>query len=268
MKCPFCSESIHPTAKFCPKCGLPLKDDTTVMGGAYVADGGRQSHAMLIGGAALLVLISLFIGWLSGRASQETATVPQPTPRVAATNSSIAFNPAGLPLNGGAQFASANGYAPPTPPSVNWNPSVRWAWTPSGPPPVYVPQPEPMAPPTMGQLHGLITQVRRERRPGVTRTTVVPDAPPLPENLVAMEEAALAEPPRRLGGGVEVTDTPDGPFYRQAPLEDGNGRYVFDPTRGEYVLNADRPAPRPTRRPSGGQPQTPVTAPARSGTGG
>lgn len=66
MDCPYCDESISPLAKFCPKCGLPLKDDATVLGG-YVSPDAGPSRWVIAGGAAAIVLVMLAIGWLSSR---------------------------------------------------------------------------------------------------------------------------------------------------------------------------------------------------------
>src|SRR5437016_4717121 len=67
MNCPYCDENIHPASKFCPKCGLPLKEDSTVMGnsGAYVSDDAGWNPWVVGGGAVGIVMIALAIGFMS-----------------------------------------------------------------------------------------------------------------------------------------------------------------------------------------------------------
>ena len=44
MNCPYCDANVHLMSKFCPKCGLPLKDDITIQGGAYATDDTASQH--------------------------------------------------------------------------------------------------------------------------------------------------------------------------------------------------------------------------------
>jgi len=139
MNCPYCDEATHPLAKFCSKCGLPLKEDTTVMG-AYATDDTGPSPMVVGGGALAIVAIALTLGWMGSRKNESrppTETVrrdsmggyPAPAP------------PAGLSLpsyGGGMSSGLVN--SRPAGPSATYNPSVRWAWTPA---------PQPQTPPSM-----------------------------------------------------------------------------------------------------------------------
>ncbi len=74
MNCPYCDESISLAAKFCPKCGLPLKEDATLMGAAFGS--GEGPNRWLIGaGAAAIVAVALSIGWISTHGGQSSSTV-------------------------------------------------------------------------------------------------------------------------------------------------------------------------------------------------
>jgi hypothetical protein len=144
MNCPYCNAGVHAMAKYCPKCGLPLKDDATVMasGGAYVTDdtGGPAMWAVL-GGAGLLMALVIAIGFIGNRKSE-------PERRAQTPPANPAFNPASnfgmRPINPAFPVNPA-GVAPRTDASrsADYNPQVRWAYR----PPAVLPAPQPMAVP-------------------------------------------------------------------------------------------------------------------------
>lgn len=133
MNCPYCDEATHPLAKFCSKCGLPLKEDTTVMG-AYATDDTGPSPMVVGGGAVAIVAVALLIGWMGSRKNEARPT--ETVRREAAGSYPAPAAPSGLAM---ARFGS--GMSPglanvrPSGPSATYNAPVRWAWTPSPQPP-------------------------------------------------------------------------------------------------------------------------------------
>jgi len=73
MNCPYCDESISLAAKFCPKCGLPLKEDATLMG-AHFGDDASPNRWLIGAGAAAIVAVALSIGWISTHGQDGTVT--------------------------------------------------------------------------------------------------------------------------------------------------------------------------------------------------
>ena len=73
MNCPYCDESISLAAKFCPKCGLPLKEDATLMG-AHFGDDASPNRWLIGAGAAAIVAVALSIGWISTHGQDGTST--------------------------------------------------------------------------------------------------------------------------------------------------------------------------------------------------
>jgi hypothetical protein len=112
MNCPYCDESISLAAKFCPKCGLPLKEDTTLMGASWGGD--ASPNRWLIGaGAAAIVAVALSIGWISthgqdGAATRRYAAAPSGFPLPGSVTPYAA--PSGF--SGSAQPLSASRFSP------------------------------------------------------------------------------------------------------------------------------------------------------------
>src|SRR4051794_10002305 len=92
MNCPYCDENVHLMAKFCPKCGLPLKEDATVMG-AYATDDTGPSMYVIGGGIAGILAITLLVGWLTSRGGDKPVEQVQ---RQNLTNPAL-MSPAGNP---------------------------------------------------------------------------------------------------------------------------------------------------------------------------
>ncbi len=271
MKCPFCTESIHPNAKFCPKCGLPLKDDATVMGGAYVSDDSSMSPAMIAAGAGGLVVVALLIGWLTG----QTGKKPQDQVRREPLRTSPAVGMSGLRTPGLPSVGGYPSYASMPMmqtfrggPAADYRPNVRWAWNPPALPPVtgnpatvqdweYAP----MAPTTMGTLNGMIQRENRQRPPQLLAAApTVVATPAIPDWLAgAAQNVAWVDPTAAANAAVR-SDVEGGPFAREAPVEDPRSAYVYDPVQEQWVVNPDRVSGRRLRAMTGG-------APARSGRG-
>ena len=189
MNCPFCSEAIHGMAKFCPKCGLPLKDDATLMGAPAIAGDGVEGipRKVLIGGAAAVLTVALTIGWISASAGgkkPETVRVTLPTNPPGSYGSSMI----GMPRNVGAPswqpaFASY-------PSSTPLRPALPPALPSAGPfaAPVMV-APEPPPP-----VHVLAMNPNRPRaRESVSAP--VPTKTPLPTQMPEMVRAYRYIPP-------------------------------------------------------------------------
>jgi len=240
-------------AKFCPKCGLPLKEDTTLMGanqGSYVVDDSGPSPWVIIGGALGVVVVALSIGWMTGQGQHKADTVVRqpinPTP----------MRTGGF-FNNGLATAPSYGWGStgPTSSAVNYNPSVRWVYTPprqSSPPslprvlPPVGPRPEDMPPPNMGVMQAMINPPRRP--PVVTAVLPIePVAPPVA--VMAYAPAAFVSP----GGRDMVIDGSTGPLTSvQAPgqdvlpeaagREDPRSDWVYDPVQERWALRGERAA--------------------------
>ena len=279
MKCPFCTESIHPNAKFCPKCGLPLKDDATVMGGAYVSDESSVNWPAIAAGAGGLAVIALIIGWLTGQNTNKNADqVRRDTVRMAPATGASGLRTPGVPTgNGGyASFASVptHTFQPyRSAPTADYRPNVRWAWQPpvlpavgGNPAPVqdweYVPAP----PANMGVLQTLINSDNRQRPPQVLASVpITAQAPAIPDWLAANGQPAAFYDPTISGEQAVRTDVEGGPFAKQAPVENPRGAYVYDAYQDRWVPNPDRPRRSGSGAPRGPQGQGPQ---GYNGTGG
>jgi len=247
MKCPYCDDNIHPMAKFCPKCGLPLKEDTTLMGSnnnSYLVDDSGPNMWVLVGGAAAIVVVALTIGWLTGQGQHKNETVVrQPlTPASMGGARALSSLPA-LPSYGW-------GVTTASPVSANYHPNVRWVYVPPAQstrplppqPAVLGPRPEDMPPPNMGVMLALSEP---PRRPPVV-TAVVPVEPISPPVAVMAYAPAFAVP-----GASFVDTSPAGPLTTvQAPgetlvpemagREDPRSDWVYDPVQERWAMRADR----------------------------
>jgi hypothetical protein len=177
MKCPYCNDDIHPMAKFCPKCGLPVKDDGATVMGAYLTDDSGPNKWVIGGGALAIVAVALGIGWLSGRRGQGGETVRrEPVGRYYAAAPATLYG--GSP-GYAAPYATTSAASGAAPVYFNSNAQVRWA-TPR------VPKPDPRdfwvpadpEPPRTALAPGLTP--RPQPRASVTVTPTVLPLPAAP----------------------------------------------------------------------------------------
>lgn len=259
MKCPYCDDNIHPMAKFCPKCGLPLKEDQTVQGqyGSYLVDDSGPSPWVIVGGALGIVVIAVGIGWMTGQGRNRPDTTVQRQPLPTGARSAPAW--AGVP-----QYSQTawGGYGS-SKPSVDWRPNVRWAYNPShtATQPQFnqqqvMPAPEPvqLPPPNMGVLDVVTRQIDHpvlmaSAAPVIT-TPLMPELPPapvMPE--VSTTVAAPAVPAAAPAWNLEEGAPP------MAGREDPRSSWVYDPVHEQWVIRGDRV---PSRLSSPVRPRTPT----------
>ncbi len=252
MNCPFCTENIHPGSKFCPKCGLPLKDDSSVTG-AYVVDDGGLMNPWLIGAGALgIVVVALGIGWATGQKDRQ----PQQTVRREPVGSYNSARPSW------AQFGNGGGAQPltmapaPSAPSFRTgaampftpNIPVRWAWTP--PPKGAAPAvPAPVLPPVVKDPEPprvpLFYVARVENRQPTNVKVVQPEIPEVPAfpYVPRPPQPTMAEA-ESAGGPEAVAVDPDRPVYGPHYYYEDSA-WEWDPVHERW---ARRPEWRPRRR--------------------
>ena len=181
MNCPYCDEKIHPTSKFCPKCGLPLKEDSTVMGGAYVTDDAGWNPWLVGAGAVGIVVVALGIGWASAHRDnvpvetvQRQATPGYSMPSVGGGMAFGQFQARG--------FQSTQATSRPVGPAFTPNIPVQWAWRP--PPgarvqPRFTPSPPDPTPPPPPLI--AVSRILDYHPPSVSAPRPVrPEIPALP----------------------------------------------------------------------------------------
>jgi zinc ribbon protein len=296
MKCPYCDERIDASSKFCPKCGLPLKDDgdTTVMGGAYLTDDTGPSIWVILGGAAAIIVVALSIGWMSSnRQTKQPDTVRRtPLPSPAAPGAQFPGAQLPSPTLGSPSFPGFAG-GRSSHPSASYGARANWAYKP--PPATSLPartaqpgqpaQPakpakvEPAPPPAHALAPNLAPRPRRMPRIVVARSTVpaipsFPFAPPAP----AFSTFGGGTP----GSGssaVEATEngrvpltSPDiarqgPPPVAITPEEEARSGFFFDPVQERWIRRTpEMGAPRRTNirtaRPAAPAPAS-TAAPAR-----
>jgi hypothetical protein len=215
MNCPYCDESIHLSAKFCPKCGLPLKDDATLMGGSTTVDEG-PNRWVLIGGGAGVVALALAIGIFSASSGKARESVhreavgryfaPAPASRPMNTTYS-AYRPAPVNRTGG---------------GASYNAQVKWAWTPPKmqPKPPTGPEFEPTAP-----LHTLVSLTPKKQNATVevvpTGEAAIPSAP-----APVYPQAAALQGSLGTAAQAEVVRPP--------------ANHTWDPVQGRWAESGDR----------------------------
>jgi hypothetical protein len=233
-------------AKFCPKCGLPLKSDATVMGSAYIVDDGGPNYWLLGAGGLAVVAIAVTIGWLGGRGTGSPRVALPPSGRSA----SYSFPVGGIQPPAAQPMREAANHGPSA--SATYNPTVRWAWN---PPVLPAPagstwQPAVLPPSNMDALMRLIS--RPKRAVVVAVEPIVPATPPLvmaqvmptqmPEELVpggpvaaveSLGNATRAQQPVSEDGSAAV------PAPRRAPSiyeDDPGSAYIYDPVHERWAL--------------------------------
>lgn len=125
MKCLYCHENVQPEGDVCPKCGLPLIEDTTLLELAgpekpSAADWLQQHKAILLaaaGGFATAVVIGLIvITAMMGRSSEPTIVVNPATARPLDPPVQMASRAAAAPYGrGGPVFPAARTNTAPAP---------------------------------------------------------------------------------------------------------------------------------------------------------
>jgi hypothetical protein len=247
-------------AKFCPKCGLPLKDDATLMGGR-VDDGEGPNRWVLAAGAAGIVAVALTIGFLSspGRGAAATTVRREPVGRYTAPANPRALGAYASPPRalGGYRFSTPVVSTPrpaarPSGPAFAYNSPVKWAYT----PPADILKPKPAPPPDPEAPRQFLTGLPQPKRAQVevvkSQMAPIPEAPPyqtyrefapvrtfgpVPGAAVpaqnplqlAVDQRALPQAP---------TPPSDGLFPSQ--LTQGQGNWVWDPVQERYAFRADR----------------------------
>ena len=265
MNCPYCDANVHLMSKFCPKCGLPLKDDITIQGGAYATDDTGPSLYVIGGGAAAVLAIALIIGWVSSRGDQKAPLSQVQRQQITNPLAVPNFAPA---VPGGNALAVNRGFSAPSTSSANYSPQVKWAYTPSRVQPLMprIPfiTPEPETP-----KHNLVQEMARapKERPTVTvaraTTPEIPAAPavPAPINL---------QPGQTLPEYIETIDETSQPLPALTPeareLEQ-RGVIVYDPVQERYVIVPGRSRRRSPVREIAPRSPAPATesAPTRAG---
>jgi hypothetical protein len=257
MNCPYCDEGIHPMAKFCPKCGLPLNEDPTLMGNSDASEGGVKPW-MIGAGAATIVAVAMCIGWASVKGSSDNGSVRR-EPVSVANPSPIPPTVGGLNATGPRATAAPQAafgaptmpmatpltptYSPQTSskPPVTVGAQVHYAYT----PPVKVERPRlaPQFPDPEAPRHVLTMNPYRARGPqyAVAVRPNDPEIPGLPPSIsspymFAMPTAANAPPHVQGSGGTRYIDDP-------------NSDWTYDPVQDRWALRPDR---RPRTAPRGG----------------
>jgi hypothetical protein len=233
MNCPYCDEVINAMAKFCPKCGLPLKDDSTVMG-TYVSDGDGPNWGILGLGAGAILIIALAIGFFSRSTPTDTvrrdAVAPFSNPAAAPgfRSSAPLYNSSPNP-----------GYQQSSSPSMT-SARPRWAYTPPAAPPAapamaMAPQ-GPEAPRHFNILAPVI-----QRRPPVVEVarSSGPEIPSMsPGELALLSQMYGAN--NGLDGmtaGYELT--PEAALNNQITRTEADGVWVYDPVQERWALRPD-----------------------------
>lgn len=237
MNCPYCDETVHTMSKFCPKCGLPLKDDQTVMG-AYASDDTGPSIYVIGGGLAGLLIIALLIGWLSSHNGDKPVEQVQ---RQNLTNPALLspVNPGVVPGSMPANPAFGFGGGGSTR-SVDYSPQVKWAYTPPANPapaprPVYVPEVRGPEAPPINLAQEAATQPKAPPKVQIARATTpeIPAGPAVPPPAWLMPGQVMPEAP-----AIELPEGSDGlprltPEARQLERD---GVITYDPVQERYVL--------------------------------
>jgi hypothetical protein len=234
MNCPYCDETIHPQAKFCAKCGLPLKEDTTVHGVSASDEVGPSKYVIgaLLGGIALIGLLIAVLG--NQRSSATQARQPEPPRNYAAPGmgSGIAGSrPVQPAFNNVAQAPRSTFQAPRA--DANTASQTRYAYTPPAQLPATFTMPEPTPPPVPLLL------MTTADAPKPSKVTVVrantPAIPRLPDAVIAAAIPAMPDT-------IEATSTEDGELVNPNP-----NLYVWDPVHERWAKRPDARR-RPTTR--------------------
>jgi hypothetical protein len=251
MNCPYCDETIHPQAKFCAKCGLPLKEDTTVQGVSATDDAGPSKYVIgaLLGGIGL---IAILIVWLGGQKPSDTQQARQPAPPVNFQTPGMGNGMAGTrpstPAFANAQPARATFAAPRA--DANTTSATHYVYTPPARLPVAVGPAPDVTPPPVPLLAMTTGDVPRPGRVTVVRSQA-PAIPSLPDSVASAAIPAM-------------------PDVVEPAAEDEEGRvnpnprlYVWDPVQERWARRPDAPRRRATtsRTRRGG---TAITRPLQS----
>jgi hypothetical protein len=231
MNCPYCDQGIPAGTKFCPKCGLPLQDDATVMGGYTAPASSMPDKRILIAGGAGLGVILLAMGLLAmNQSSTRDRAGRQSTKGYFATTAT----PAGTPTN-----AVAMGMARSAPPLTLQPAPQATSYAPPPPAPSSIPAPfvmpriEFFAPP----VPLAIMELQRPRRQA-TVSTPRPVRPPTPgyvqnEYPTPAVQQASAALPLQGTNPLEFTSADEAGLGMITPIEGTGGDYT---SGGSYYL--------------------------------
>jgi len=241
MNCPYCDETINALAKFCPKCGLPLKDDATVMG-AYVSDDG-PNWMLIGGGAAAIVAIAMSIGFLSSQSGKaapaQQVTVGRPGQPAAAPVFAVPVASFGMTPSMSQPAMNVNAANSMT------NTKPRWAYV---PPPTPAVQPKWQAP-----------MVVEAPRTMVLTSPTVFRRPPVVQIAKSNEPALPAVPPSEFmlltapAQPAYIESTPEAALNSEISRREATGVWVYDPVQERWALRpeAKRRSNGTVRRPGG-----------------
>lgn len=137
MKCPYCEEQVGAQVKYCPKCGLPVGDEVTVMGTGVLGDRDVSPWVWAAGALAVL-LVAIGIGWAT-RGGEQAARpgsreLRQTVPVYPAAASSPGSQPAISPSTWGTPASAWSGGSIVAPPITAAVPLYNS--TPSASPPI------------------------------------------------------------------------------------------------------------------------------------
>jgi hypothetical protein len=228
MNCPYCDETIHPQAKFCAKCGLPLKEDTTVHG---VHAGDEVGPNKIVIGALLggIAIIGLLIVALGNQRPSETQVRQPAAPRNYAApgmGSGVAgTRPVQPAYNNGAQAARPAFQTPRA--DANTSTQARYAYTPPPRIPMTYTAPEPTAPPVP-----LLAMTTADAPKAPKVTVVRGTTPPIPALPDSVTMAAFPTMP----DVVEPTVNADGELVNPNP-----NLYTWDPVHERWARRQDVP---------------------------
>lgn len=211
MKCLYCHENVQPEGEMCPKCGLPLIEDTTLLeyGGTEkpsALEWINERKAILLaaaGGFAAAAAVGIVVIGITARPEPQVneAMTPPPAPvQMASRGSDAPVNTSAPVTDGGTRLASL---AMPKPPAL-----APASLTPARP----APAPTPIAP---------AAPAAPASRPDVD----IAAPPPLPENFEYDPQWGFAAPPKPA-------------YHRPRPVEDP------EPTPPGHVLTMDPHRPR------------------------
>jgi hypothetical protein len=186
MNCPYCDDSVHPMAKFCPKCGLPLSEEATLMGVSAFSESG-PNRWMIAGGAVAIVAIAMSVGWMNSRqAAQNRQSVrrervsghgmPPGSYRAFAPTAAVhAFSP--LP-----QYSAPGGQTARKP-LATFGFKAQYAWTPPNKPQqpavLPIPTPQPDAPRHLMAVDPFRKPARISVQAARPESPAIPDLPQL-----------------------------------------------------------------------------------------